>query len=333
MIRRAILALTAVLLPVALAWFPSGPQRQHVMAARLASRPRAVASDAGGDESADAPEAEPEFDLYEPAGAEEAAAEPEAAEAEAAAGPEAAAGSEGAEGEGDGAAAAEGAEEASAEPEEPPPDPNAEIKAEIAALEEQCRQKRIKLNDLNDQLDGAGEKGYRRLVAEVEGYRRSSAERAEGYKTDGKKKVLGSMIGVLAAFEDASASVGPVETDAERSIADSYQALCDALELKLTQLGLARFDAAAGDALVAGRHEVVEEAEAAGVAPSSVIEQARHGYEFDGAPLRAALVVATPAPAPTPEPEPAADEAAEPEGDAADEGAAPETESEAAASS
>ena len=34
--------------------------------------------------------------------------------------------------------------------------------------------------------------------------------------------VLGSMIGVLAAFEDASASVGPVETDAERSIADSY---------------------------------------------------------------------------------------------------------------
>ena len=44
---------------------------------------------------------------------------------------------------------------------------------------QQCRQKRIKLNDLNDQLDGAGEKGYRRLVAEVEGYRRSSAERAE----------------------------------------------------------------------------------------------------------------------------------------------------------
>ena len=65
------------------------------------------------------------------------------------------------------------------EEEEEAEDPNAEVKAEIAQLEAQLKEKRLELSRANGAAAEASEAGYYRIVADVSTYKKNAAKQQE----------------------------------------------------------------------------------------------------------------------------------------------------------
>ena len=89
------------------------------------------------------------------------------------------------------------------EEEEEGEDPNAEIKAEIATLEAQLKEKRLELSRANGAAAEASEAGYYRIVADVSTYKKNAAKQQESVAEVAKADAFRIFDKVLLAFEEA----------------------------------------------------------------------------------------------------------------------------------
>ena len=147
-------------------------------------------------------------------------------------------------------------------------DPNAEVKAEIATLEAQLKEKRLELSRANGAAAEASEAGYYRIVADVSTYKKNAAKQQESVAEVAKADAFRIFDKVLLAFEEARAE--PPNDDDEAKVHSDFELISSGLLEQFKLLGLEEFEASAGDAYEPWRHEAVEsrpsEKEAAEVA-------------------------------------------------------------------
>ena len=154
------------------------------------------------------------------------------------------------------------------EEEEEGEDPNAEVKAEIAQLEAQLKEKRLELSRANGAAAEASEAGYYRIVADVSTYKKNAAKQQESVAEVAKADAFRIFDKVLLAFEEARSE--PPNDDDEAKVHSDFELISSGLLEQFKLLGLEEFEASAGDAYEPWRHEAVEsrpsEKEAAEVA-------------------------------------------------------------------
>ncbi|CAH0379484.1 unnamed protein product [Pelagomonas calceolata] len=154
------------------------------------------------------------------------------------------------------------------EEEEEGEDPNAEVKAEIAQLEAQLKEKRLELSRANGAAAEASEAGYYRIVADVSTYKKNAAKQQESVAEVAKADAFRIFDKVLLAFEEARSE--PPSDDDEAKVHSDFELISSGLLEQFKLLGLEEFEASAGDAYEPWRHEAVEsrpsEKEAAEVA-------------------------------------------------------------------
>ena len=154
------------------------------------------------------------------------------------------------------------------EEEEEGEDPNAEVKAEIAQLEAQLKEKRLELSRANGAAAEASEAGYYRIVADVSTYKKNAAKQQESVAEVAKADAFRIFDKVLLAFEEARAE--PPNDEDEAKVHSDFELISSGLLEQFKLLGLEEFEASAGDAYEPWRHEAVEsrpsEKEAAEVA-------------------------------------------------------------------
>ena len=165
-------------------------------------------------------------------------------------------------------AVAEEEETVDEEEEEEAEDPNAEVKAEIAQLEAQLKEKRLELSRANGAAAEASEAGYYRIVADVSTYKKNAAKQQESVAEVAKADAFRIFDKVLLAFEEARAE--PPNDEDEAKVHSDFELISSGLLEQFKLLGLEEFEASAGDAYEPWRHEAVEsrpsEKEAAEVA-------------------------------------------------------------------
>ena len=142
------------------------------------------------------------------------------------------------------------------EEEEEAEDPNAEVKAEIAQLEAQLKEKRLELSRANGAAAEASEAGYYRIVADVSTYKKNAAKQQESVAEVAKADAFRIFDKVLLAFEEARAE--PPNDDDEAKVHSDFELISSGLLEQFKLLGLEEFEAAAGDAYEPWRHEAVE---------------------------------------------------------------------------
>ena len=147
-------------------------------------------------------------------------------------------------------------EETTEEEEEEGEDPNAEIKAEIAQLEAQLKEKRLELSRANGAAAEASEAGYYRIVADVSTYKKNAAKQQESVAEVAKADAFRIFDKVLLAFEEARSE--PPSDDDEAKVHSDFELISSGLLEQFKLLGLEEFEASAGDAYEPWRHEAVE---------------------------------------------------------------------------
>ena len=141
---------------------------------------------------------------------------------------------------------ADEAVEETEEEEEEGEDPNAEIKAEIATLEAQLKEKRLELSRANGAAAEASEAGYYRIVADVSTYKKNAAKQQESVAEVAKADAFRIFDKVLLAFEEARAEA-PNDED-EAKVHSDFELISSGLLEQFKLLGLEEFEASAGDA-------------------------------------------------------------------------------------
>ena len=142
------------------------------------------------------------------------------------------------------------------EEEEEAEDPNAEVKAEIAQLEAQLKEKRLELSRANGAAAEASEAGYYRIVADVSTYKKNAAKQQESVAEVAKADAFRIFDKVLLAFEEARAE--PPSDDDEAKVHSDFELISSGLLEQFKLLGLEEFEASAGDAYEPWRHEAIE---------------------------------------------------------------------------
>ena len=142
------------------------------------------------------------------------------------------------------------------EEEEEGEDPNAEVKAEIAQLEAQLKEKRLELSRANGAAAEASEAGYYRIVADVSTYKKNAAKQQESVAEVAKADAFRIFDKVLLAFEEARAE--PPSDDDEAKVHSDFELISSGLLEQFKLLGLEEFEASAGDAYEPWRHDAVE---------------------------------------------------------------------------
>ena len=135
-------------------------------------------------------------------------------------------------------------------------DPNAEVKAEIAQLEAQLKEKRLELSRANGAAAEASEAGYYRIVADVSTYKKNAAKQQESVAEVAKADAFRIFDKVLLAFEEARSE--PPSDDDEAKVHSDFELISSGLLEQFKLLGLEEFEAAAGDAYEPWRHDAVE---------------------------------------------------------------------------
>ncbi|PXF41616.1 Protein GrpE [Gracilariopsis chorda] len=141
------------------------------------------------------------------------------------------------------------------------------------------------------------EKGkYVRLAADFENYRRRSMEdlRKQGAKSTAK--VCKEILQVLDNFERAIAAVQP-ETEREKSISSSYQAINRQLLDALTKLKVEPMDAV-GETFDPSLHEAIQKVESEEFNEDVVCQQFQRGYCLGDVLIRPAVVAVSSGPGP-----------------------------------
>ena len=135
-------------------------------------------------------------------------------------------------------------------------DPNAEVKAEIATLEAQLKEKRLELSRANGAAAEASEAGYYRIVADVSTYKKNAAKQQESVAEVAKADAFRIFDKVLLAFEEARSE--PPSDDDEAKVHSDFELISSGLLEQFKLLGLEEFEASAGDAYEPWRHEAIE---------------------------------------------------------------------------
>ena len=113
------------------------------------------------------------------------------------------------------------------EAEEEGEDPNAEIKAEIATLEAQLKEKRLELSRANGAAAEASEAGYYRIVADVSTYKKNAAKQQESVAEVAKADAFRIFDKVLLAFEEARSE--PPSDDDEAKVHSDFELISSGL--------------------------------------------------------------------------------------------------------
>ncbi|KAI0560201.1 HSP GrpE [Gracilaria domingensis] len=137
---------------------------------------------------------------------------------------------------------------------------------------------------------------YVRLAADFENYRRRSMEDLRKQDNKSTAKVCKEILGVLDNFERAIAAVKP-ETDREKSISSSYQAINKQLLDSLTKLKVEPVDAI-GEVFDPSFHEAIQKMESDSYKEDVVCQQFQRGYRLGDVLIRAAIVAVSTGPGP-----------------------------------
>ena len=169
-------------------------------------------------------------------------------------------------------------------------DPNAEVKAAIAAANEKLKEKRLALSRANGALQEASQAGYMRVVAEVSTYKTQAAERQKGVAEVAKADAFKAFDAVLLAFEAAVADL-PASGDAEAKVHGDFQLVYDGLLEQFRLLGMEDFAPAPGDDYEPLAHDAAETRDGDGDV-AKVAEIRKPGFKLkSGAVIRKATVV------------------------------------------
>ena len=189
-------------------------------------------------------------------------------------------------------------------------DPNAEVKAAIAAANEKLKEKRLALSRANGALQEASQAGYMRVVAEVSTYKTQAAERQKGIAEVAKADAFKAFDAVLLAFEAAVADL-PASGDAEAKVHGDFQLVYDGLLEQFRLLGMEDFAPAPGDDYEPLAHDAAETRDGDGDV-ATVAEVRKPGFKLkSGAVIRKATVVVDAAKVVEAAPEAAEEEAAD----------------------
>mmetsp|Transcript_11128 Transcript_11128/g.33196 ORF Transcript_11128/g.33196 Transcript_11128/m.33196 type:complete len:291 (-) Transcript_11128:25-897(-) len=181
---------------------------------------------------------------------------------------------------------AEEAEEAEAEE-----DPNAEVKARIAALEAKLKEKRLELSRKNGAAAEASEAGYRRIVADVATYKKNAAETQRSVAEVAKADAFKSFDKVLLEFAAAREAAPAGDDEAAQKVHDSFAVVEQGLYEQFALMGMEPLEAKAGDAYEPWLHEQVSSEPGEGDS-NTVLELVAPGYRLasTGAVIRKAQV-------------------------------------------
>eukprot|EP00177_Eucheuma_denticulatum_P003158 GFKZ01005688.1.p1 GENE.GFKZ01005688.1~~GFKZ01005688.1.p1 ORF type:complete len:303 (+),score=63.34 GFKZ01005688.1:188-1096(+) len=137
---------------------------------------------------------------------------------------------------------------------------------------------------------------YVRLAADYENYRRRSMEDLRKQDAKTTAKVCKEILGVLDNFERAIQQVN-AETDREKSISSSYQAINKQLVEAITKLKVEPIDAV-GEVFDPELHEAIQKMESTEYAEDVVCAQFQRGYKIGDTLIRAAIVGVSEGPGP-----------------------------------
>lgn len=137
---------------------------------------------------------------------------------------------------------------------------------------------------------------YVRLAADFENFRRRSAADLHRQEAKSVAKVCKEILSVLDNFERAIEAV-VVETDREKVIHDSYQAINKQLLESLTKLKVEAIDAI-GQSFDPEIHDAIQQLESADHAEGLVCAQYQRGYMIGDSLIRAAIVGVSQGPGP-----------------------------------
>lgn len=186
----------------------------------------------------------------------------------------------------------ETSEEPNAEAAEPPAEPAedpavTELKATIAKLESEVKQKKFSLQNIQDSAEKYTKAGYAREVALVENNKRRRGANMVDNKFAARVGVVETFLPVL---DDLDAVGRKYEGD---EFAKSLGALRAEFMNALQELGVVEYEAKAGDSVDGRRIVAASEEHSEECAKGTVISLVKNGFEIQGNIVRPAECVAS----------------------------------------
>jgi len=174
--------------------------------------------------------------------------------------------------------------------EEKPPqeDPEVtELKEKIAELEATLKSKTGELRYISDSADDYTKSGYARQVAQMENMKRIRSSMAASNKHTAEASVLREFLSVKDQL------TGLQERFGEDDFGKQYNALKSALDTVFSDLGVAEYTTAPGDAVDRMRMLVVESENSEEFPKDTVLKPLKMGLELQGNVIRLAECVAS----------------------------------------
>lgn len=125
------------------------------------------------------------------------------------------------------------------------------------------------------------------LSAEFENYKRQTTRRLEEERQRAKRRVLEEIFPAIDNFNLALQHAGTAKDVATLKVGLDF--IAQQLETALKSVGLEAIEAK-GQTFDPTKHDALEEIEAEGVAPGTVVEETQRGYVLDGQTLRPSRV-------------------------------------------
>lgn len=158
------------------------------------------------------------------------------------------------------------------------------LKEEIAELEKELKEKRVKASRTEDIADDYSEKGYQRKCAEMENMRRTNINVSSEMKTVAKANVIQSFLPNLEYLNTLSNELK------DDDFARSYDALGKEFENTLKSMDLLSFTYETGEIVDEKRCAIVNEIYNEENVKGTVLDVTSLGYEVNGQIIRKADV-------------------------------------------
>lgn len=190
--------------------------------------------------------------------------------------------------------AAPAAQEAGAD--QPPPDPVAEVQAQLELSQAKGRETMERLKETHDRL--------LRATADLENVRKRAAKEKEDIQRFGVERIAKDLLGVVDSLE-RGIEYGEKDPETSEAMVTGVKMTLKLFQDALAKHGVKGFDSK-GTPFDPHRHEAIGQAPDASVPANTVIVEHQRGYMLHDRLLRPALVVVSTQPAAS---EPSADEA------------------------
>lgn len=169
------------------------------------------------------------------------------------------------------------------------------LKKKLEIVQKELIEAKAQLENDTEAVQAEKER-YVRLAADYENYRRRSMEDLRKQDAKSTAKVCKEILGVLDNFERAIQQVN-AETDREKSISSSYQAINKQLVEAITKLKVEPINAV-GEVFDPEQHEAIQKMESTEYAEDVVCAQFQRGYKIGDTLIRAAIVGVSEGPGP-----------------------------------